>query len=78
MVCYNDDVGENETEAKMGLMHRRKQGNPERQKKMSIRQQISILFIINMLFVVLACWFINATFLEKFYLWNKEEAMNYA
>lgn len=62
----------------MGLMHRRKQGNPERQKKMSIRQQISILFIINMLFVVLACWFINATFLEKFYLWNKEEAMNYA
>ena len=35
----------------MGLMHRRKQGNPERQKKMSIRQQISILFIINMLFV---------------------------
>ena len=45
---------------------------------MSIQQQITILFSLCMLFVVLVCWIVNATSLEKFYLWNKEKAMHYA
>ncbi len=62
----------------MGFYHDKKGINPKKQKRMSIQQQITILFSLCMLFVVLVCWIVNATSLEKFYLWNKEKAMHYA
>lgn len=43
--------------------------------KHSIRGQISLLFIGLMSFIVVLCWIINTTCLEKYYLWNKEQAM---
>lgn len=43
--------------------------------KMSIRSQISLVFIGLMAFVVLLCWIINSTCLQKYYMWNKEKAL---
>ena len=43
--------------------------------KLSIRGQISVVFIGLMALVVLLTWIVNSTCLEKYYLWNKEKAI---
>lgn len=42
-------------------------------KKMTIRMQVTLLFIALTVLVILLCWVINSTCLEKYYLWNKEK-----
>ena len=41
--------------------------------KYSIRKQFALVFGLLMAGTVLLCWFINNTFLEKYYLENKHE-----
>ncbi len=43
--------------------------------KYSIRKQFALVFGLLMAGTVLLCWFINNTFLEKYYLNNKKKAM---
>lgn len=43
--------------------------------KYSIRKQFALVFGLLMAGTVLLCWFINNTFLEKYYLNNKQKAM---
>ncbi len=43
--------------------------------KYSIRRQFALVFCALMAGTILLCWFINNTFLEKYYLKNKEKAM---
>ena len=43
--------------------------------KYSIREQFALIFGLLMAGTVLLCWFINNTFLEKYYLENKQKAM---
>ena len=40
---------------------------------MTIRMQVTLLFIALTVLVILLCWVINSTCLEKYYLWNKEK-----
>ena len=40
---------------------------------MTIRVQVTLLFIPLTILVILLCWIINSTCLEKYYLWNKEK-----
>lgn len=46
--------------------------------KYSIRKQFALVFGLLMAGTVLLCWFINNTFLEKYYLNNKKKAMTSA
>ena len=41
----------------------------------SIRRQFALVFGLLMAGTILLCWFINNTFLEKYYLNNKQKAM---
>ena len=43
--------------------------------KYSIRKQFTLVFGLLMAGTILLCWFINNTFLEDYYLRNKERAM---
>lgn len=43
--------------------------------KFSIRKQFALVFCLLMAGTILLCWFINNTFLEKYYLNNKQKAM---
>lgn len=43
--------------------------------KYSIRKQFTLVFCLLMAGTILLCWFINNTFLEKYYLKNKQKAM---
>jgi len=43
--------------------------------KYSIRKQFALVFGLLMAGTVLLCWFINNTFLEKYYLENKQKSM---
>ncbi len=43
--------------------------------KYSIRRQFALVFGLLMAGTILLCWFINNTFLEKYYLNNKKKAM---
>lgn len=43
--------------------------------KYSIRQQLAAVFCLLMMGTILLCWFINNTFLEKYYLNDKSEAL---
>ena len=43
--------------------------------KYSIRRQFALVFGLLMAGTVLLCWFINNTFLENYYLRNKQKAM---
>ena len=43
--------------------------------KYSIRKQFALVFGLLMAGTVLLCWFINNSFLEKYYLNNKKKAM---
>lgn len=43
--------------------------------KYSIRRQFATIFCLLMMGTILLCWFINGTFLEKFYLNNKQKNM---
>ena len=43
--------------------------------KYSIRKQFALVCGLLMAGTVLLCWFINNTFLEKYYLNNKKKAM---
>lgn len=43
--------------------------------KYSIRKQFALVFCLLMVGTILLCWFINNTFLEKYYLENKQKAM---
>lgn len=43
--------------------------------KHSIRKQFASIFIALMAGTILLCWFINSTFLEKYYLLNKEDSL---
>lgn len=43
--------------------------------KYSIRRQFALVFCMLMAGTILLCWFINNTFLEKYYLDNKQKAM---
>lgn len=43
--------------------------------KYSIRKQFALVFGLLMAGTILLCWFINNTFLEKYYLQNKQKAM---
>ena len=45
------------------------------QMKYSIRKQFTLVFSLLMAGTILLCWFINNTFLEDFYLKNKQNAM---
>ena len=43
--------------------------------KYSIRKQFATVFCLLMIGTILLCWFINNTFLERYYLSNKQEAL---
>lgn len=43
--------------------------------KYSIRKQFALVFCLLMAGTILLCWFINNTFLERFYLENKQKAL---
>lgn len=43
--------------------------------KFSIRKQFAVVFCILMMGTILLCWFINNTFLEKYYLRDKQKAL---
>lgn len=43
--------------------------------KFSIRKQFALVFCLLMAGTILLCWFINNTFLEKYYLNNKQKSM---
>lgn len=43
--------------------------------KYSIRKQFALVFGLLMAGTILLCWFINSTFLEKYYLKNKQKVM---
>lgn len=43
--------------------------------KYSIRKQFAAVFCILMMSTILLCWFINNTFLEKYYLRDKQKAL---
>ncbi|MBP3602896.1 MAG: two-component sensor histidine kinase [Lachnospiraceae bacterium] len=43
--------------------------------KYSMRRQFAAIFCLLMAGTILLCWFINNTFLEKYYLNNKQEAL---
>ncbi len=43
--------------------------------KYSIRQQLAAVFCLLMMGTILLCWFINNTFLEKYYLNDKSKAL---
>ena len=43
--------------------------------KYSIRKQFALVFCFLMAGTILLCWFINNTFLERYYLDNKQKAM---
>ncbi len=43
-----------------------------KRKKFTIRSQISFVFIIMMISILLLCLFMNTTMLGRYYLWNKE------
>lgn len=43
--------------------------------KYSIRKQFALVFCLLMAGTILLCWFINNTFLEKYYLNNKQKSM---
>lgn len=43
--------------------------------KYSIRKQFALVFCLLMAGTILLCWFINNTFLERYYLENKQKAM---
>ncbi|MBE5851813.1 MAG: HAMP domain-containing protein [Lachnospiraceae bacterium] len=42
-------------------------------KKLTIRMQVTLLCIALTVLVVVLCWVINSTCLERYYLWNKEK-----
>ena len=46
--------------------------------KYSIKQQLAFIFIAVMAGTIILCWFINNTFLEKFYINNKTTAIKSA
>ncbi len=46
-----------------------------KQKKLTIWNQFSIVFVLAMIFVLLLCWLMNTTSLKKYYLWNKQKAL---
>ena len=46
--------------------------------KYSMRKQFATIFCILMMGTILLCWFINGTFLETFYLNNKQQALTNA
>ena len=41
----------------------------------SIRKQFALVFVLLMAGTILLCWFINNTFLERYYLENKQKTM---
>lgn len=43
--------------------------------KYSIRQQFATVFCALMLGTILLCWFVNSTFLERYYLENKQKVL---
>ncbi len=43
--------------------------------KYSIRRQLAVVFSLLMMGTILLCWFINNTFLEKYYLKDKQKAL---
>lgn len=46
--------------------------------KLSIRKQFALIFIGLMTGTILLCWFINSTFLERYYMANKAKVINSA
>lgn len=46
--------------------------------KYSMRKQFAAIFCLLMMGTILLCWFVNGTFLEKFYLNNKHMALTSA
>lgn len=57
---------------------RQKQGIKERLMKHSIRRQFALIFIGLMTGTILLCWFINSTFLERYYMANKSKVIDSA
>ena len=43
--------------------------------KHSIRKQILMAFLIIMSGTILLCWFLNSRFLERYYIYNKQQVM---
>jgi len=54
---------------------KKKKARIKNNNRLSIRSQISMIFIGLMALIVLVCWVINSTYLEKYYLWKKEKAL---
>lgn len=44
----------------------------------SIKKQFTFIFIGLMASTILLCWFLNSTFLEKYYIQNKQEVLRQA
>ena len=43
--------------------------------KHSIRRQLAGVFIVLMAGTILLCWFINSTFLQRYYVHNKQNVL---
>jgi len=57
----------------MSLQDRINKREIHTKRKMTIRSQITRLFVLLTIVVVLLCWIINSTCLERYYLWNKQK-----
>jgi len=62
-------------EINMKNKKKKKKARIKNNNRLSIRSQISMIFIGLMALIVLVCWVINSTYLEKYYLWKKEKAL---
>lgn len=59
-------------------MREKKNANKHRNIKHSIKKQFAGIFIGLMAGTILLCWFINSTFLESYYVRNKQQALHSA
>lgn len=59
----------------MNKLFKKRKTKSKKPYKVSLTRQITIIFITIMAVTILVCWLINTLFLEKYYLYNKEQTL---